>query len=223
MKPNEKYFDHIAGDFAQRYNTKAFLKRREQVWLNSIKRFATERGTCLDAGCGPGVMSRIALDCGMSITCLDSSSEMLDIARRNCEGANFIKGSLPLRDSNLRSRFDLIICSSVIEYVDDPHETMRDMCAMLKDQGVLLVSLPNKLSLYRKVEKLVSSVKPSIRAYLKMQKHQFTFEQARQAISEAGLMYISHEYFCLPSPLYRLRVPESSHFTGSLMLIAARK
>ena len=223
MKSNEAYFDHIAGDFAQRYNTKIFLKRRKQIWLNSIKRFATEHGTCLDVGCGPGVMSQIALDCGMNTTCLDSSSEMLDIARRNCRGANFIKSSLPLRDSSLRSRFDLVICSSVIEYVDDVHETMRDMCAMLRDKGILLVSLPNKVSLYRKVEKIVSLVKPSICAYLEMQKHLFTLPQAKQVISEAGLMYISHQYFGLVSPLYRLSVPESSGFTGGLMLIVACK
>lgn len=49
--------------------------------------------------------------------------------------------SLPFKDAS----FDKIICSEVLEHVPDDWHTMREMARVLKDEGILAISVPNYL------------------------------------------------------------------------------
>lgn len=61
-------------------------------------------GPVLDAGCGPGRMSRYLHDRGVDVTGLDLSSEMVRVARRHHPDLRFMVGSieaLPVRSGSL--------------------------------------------------------------------------------------------------------------------------
>ena len=49
--------------------------------------------------------------------------------------------SLPFKEAS----FDKIICSEVLEHVPDDWHTMREMARVLKDEGILAISVPNYL------------------------------------------------------------------------------
>ncbi len=49
--------------------------------------------------------------------------------------------SLPFKEASL----DKIICSEVLEHVPDDWHTMREMARVLKDEGILAISVPNYL------------------------------------------------------------------------------
>lgn len=46
--------------------------------------------------------------------------------------------SLPFRDAS----FDCLICSSVIEYLDDPAQSVREMARELKSEGLVFIDFP---------------------------------------------------------------------------------
>jgi ubiquinone/menaquinone biosynthesis C-methylase UbiE len=54
--------------------------------------------------------------------------------------------------------FDGVLCSSVVEYVEDPDELIREVGRVLKDDGLLIISIPPKKSLIRSVQKLLRPV-----------------------------------------------------------------
>ena len=124
---------------------------------SSIERYLPAGGSVLDAGCGSGVLSFVASQRAGSVVAFDGSEEMIRIARRKIAPSNSGNVSIavaPLTEicSFGTGSFDLVISSSVLEYVDDIDAALRAHAEMLKKDGILLVSMPNGESLYRWLE-----------------------------------------------------------------------
>jgi len=49
---------------------------------------------------------------------------------------------------DLKKKFDLVICSDVIEHVEDPEMLLENAARHLKEFGFLVVSSPDKMSLH---------------------------------------------------------------------------
>ena len=109
----------------------------------------------LDVGCGTGRHSWEA--CRQSrclVYALDIDAEELVRARgmfRAMDEQGESRGqwsllqastmSLPFKEAS----FDKIICSEVLEHVPDDWHTIREMARVLKDEGILAISVPNYL------------------------------------------------------------------------------
>ena len=105
----------------------------------------------LDMGCGEGRHSIGAfIDTQVNILGLDLSIKDLNIAKARlkdfdttgidavCQfGAADIE-AIPLADSSL----DAVICSEVLEHVDSPQESIKELIRVLKPGGVLALSVP---------------------------------------------------------------------------------
>ena len=109
----------------------------------------------LDAGCGSGVLSRIAARMGAVVTGVDASPAMIgearDLLARFSLPATFDVADvrrLPYADAS----FDLILASSVLEYVAPFDAALAELHRVLGPGGLLIASLPNPRSLYRKLE-----------------------------------------------------------------------
>lgn len=128
------------------YYTKSMFVIRmiERARLRIIARMvAAEPGDrILEVGCGGGHVLRLF---GKSrLVGVDVSPRMLEKARRNLAGyrVELLKGEL--RDLRLpQASFDKIICTEVLEHVDDPHEILRGMARLLKPGGRAVITLPN--------------------------------------------------------------------------------
>nr|WP_240486268.1 class I SAM-dependent methyltransferase [Bacillus haynesii] len=107
----------------------------------------------LDAGCGEGYFSRLLAKAGASVTAVDYSPRMIDIAKErtpddlpieyrhgNCEDLNM------LEDKN----FDLIISNMVIQDLADYEEAFQEMHRLLTDRGFLFFRFCIPASLRRK-------------------------------------------------------------------------
>ncbi len=106
----------------------------------------------LDIGCGEGRHSWEACrkaDC--LVYALDIEMESLNKTRWMLQAIDnqgdsngrwvLIKGntmSLPFQDAS----FDKIICSEVLEHVPDDQQSIREMARVLKDDGVMAISVP---------------------------------------------------------------------------------
>lgn len=105
----------------------------------------------LDAGCGPGFLSRDLLDKGAaSATAFDISPNMVEIARRNTAGrascfvADLAKPLTTLEDRN----FDLVVSSLAIDYVRDWSVPLAEFARVLKHGGRLVMSVQHPMGAY---------------------------------------------------------------------------
>ena len=106
----------------------------------------------LDVGCGNARDCIHILKKGGRIIGVDLSSRMIDEARRELE--NHFLGWFELRvgdATNLEfsdAYFDKVIASEVIEHIPDWKKSLSEMLRVLKPNGELIISTPNKRSWY---------------------------------------------------------------------------
>ena len=96
----------------------------------------------LDAGCGSGPLFAALRDRGATVTGIDASAGMLELARRRL-GADAdlrvadLAGPLPFPDD----AFDDVIASLVLHYLEDWGPALAELRRVLKPGGRLLVSV----------------------------------------------------------------------------------
>jgi S-adenosylmethionine-dependent methyltransferase len=99
----------------------------------------------LDLGCGTGAPGVRLARLGIHMTLLDSSSAMLDIAKRAARKAG-VDGKIALNHgdaghvANLFSTgsFDVVLCHNILEYVDDPVAVLRGAARAMQDSSAIL-------------------------------------------------------------------------------------
>ncbi len=96
----------------------------------------------LDAGCGPGLISRALLDAGLRVVGVDLSRQMIERARNRCaadpERARFIQASVfdPCLDA--LPPFDAAISRYVLHHTASPEEFLARQAALLKPGAVMV-------------------------------------------------------------------------------------
>lgn len=113
---------------------------KNRIILDLVRRFhLPQYHTACDIGCGcGGVLSRLAQRydaLGM---------DMHPYARAACaeRGLTALDGSLPHNLPFAQGSFDVVVCSEVIEHVEDDAAAARAVVALLKPGGLLVVTVP---------------------------------------------------------------------------------
>jgi ubiquinone/menaquinone biosynthesis C-methylase UbiE len=92
----------------------------------------------LDVGCGGGLLLRDALASGASVTGLDHSEDMVQLARERAPGAEVVLGSaerLPFEDAS----FTAVAMSIVFFFLPDPIAVLRECRRVLAPGGRLAI------------------------------------------------------------------------------------
>ncbi|MBN2858311.1 MAG: methyltransferase domain-containing protein [Candidatus Delongbacteria bacterium] len=103
----------------------------------------------LELGCGTGHWTEHFEKLGYSVTALDISQPMLDIAEKRDLKADFLKAdaeALPFRDGSM----SLITSITMLEFVDDLEKALSEMRRVLKKGGSLVLGCLNAESLLGK-------------------------------------------------------------------------
>lgn len=134
---------------AARYWTPARLALSGQ-WQYYVYRLARDlarrRGakSVLDVGSGPGTKIRDLIEpLGVDLALVDQPSTR-PIAERTLPGATFVAADLSEIDLDLGRRFDLIVCSDVVEHLLDPDPCVAFVRAHLEPRGLALFSTPDR-------------------------------------------------------------------------------
>lgn len=109
----------------------------------------------LDVGCGAGNLLASLADTGAELHGVDISDEMIAVAGHSLPSAKLRVApaeQLPYADHV----FHAASCLGVLEYLEDPAAALRALRRVLRPDGVLVVSFPNRASLLRRLSRVES-------------------------------------------------------------------
>ena len=97
----------------------------------------------LDVGCGDGVLCYLLYRMGAKAYGVDTSKLGIALAREKAGGGNIhfhcgAGDSLPYADNS----FDALICSDVIEHVDNVKELLLEIRRVVRQNGTVVISTP---------------------------------------------------------------------------------
>ncbi|HVZ67493.1 MAG TPA: class I SAM-dependent methyltransferase [Patescibacteria group bacterium] len=139
-----------------------------KLLLPIINRYDKGKKKVLDIGCGAGTISLYLASKGHSVKGIDISNKAI----KAC-----IKSAKDMRINNVHfqridfphtiptGKFDLIICTEIIEHLDQDIQALKKMYRILNKNGVLILSTPsidaplNKLGLTKKFDKRVGHLR----------------------------------------------------------------
>jgi SAM-dependent methyltransferase len=113
---------YLAEDDPYGYARSEYEKSKYRVTLERVLAFAPGRGRALEVGCSIGVFTGMLAASFKRVVALDFSREALrQAAARNAAVANidYLQGEL--QSVGLNGRFDAIICSEVLYYIDEKY------------------------------------------------------------------------------------------------------
>jgi len=195
-----------------------FEIRREEL-AAFLHKVCPDCGKCcvLDLGSADGIMAQFLMDSDCEIVCVDLShrslSRGMDLLRskelgssKSVKFAQCNACQLPFTDCS----FDVVICTEVIEHVDNPASLLSEVHRVLKRNGCLYLTTPNSRGrgiLYGRLKKITSrlgfrlkerrpiyrtlehaELKHAIQAHVK----EFTPEELRLLLQGADFLVLEH-------------------------------
>jgi 2-polyprenyl-3-methyl-5-hydroxy-6-metoxy-1,4-benzoquinol methylase len=222
------YHDSLAADWEQRYRKRSFLAR-EAVLRKCLGWRNLSGQLWLDAGCGTGTLSRWLAALGCQVLAVDAAPEMIAAATHlaesyaHSEQLRFARIDTLERLGMQDSSFNGLLCSSVIEYVSDPLACLTEFARVLKPEGLLLVSVPNRHSLVRQLQlrchHLGKLTGTRWAKFLDYSRQQYSRSEFQKLLTHAG--FAMEKVLPFGSPLPSLA--QRSRHWGSLLMFMARK
>ncbi len=124
--------------------TQMLHMEKRTVIRNLLSQVEAPEARALVVGCGSGEDTEVV---SPPVVAIDLSTIALGKARQKYPKHMYLAADahrLPFASDS----FDIIICSEVIEHVQNPSRMLAEFQAVLKEGGVLLITTPNWLSLY---------------------------------------------------------------------------
>lgn len=156
-----EHFGKLAADWWDPKGSSAMLHKLNPVRLRYIRE-AIDRhfGTMahdrkplagkrvLDVGCGAGLLSEPLARMGGTVTALDAAPENIEAAKAHAalSGLEIDYRAVPVEDLTDKD-FDLVTALEVIEHVADPQQFAAALVDHLADDGLLILSTPNRTTL----------------------------------------------------------------------------
>ena len=101
-----------------------------------------------DVGCGGGLLSEALARSGAQVTAIDLAPKVIEVARLHLHESNLqvdyrVQSSAQLAVAEPAS-FDAVCCMEMVEHVPDPAALVRDLAALVKPGGILIMSTLNR-------------------------------------------------------------------------------
>lgn len=146
MEQNENkmyYYHEFARQFDRHMNMYETNRRLEIIFNQLVSKEEIEGSKLLDAGCGTGWFSKKACELGANVTSMDLGGNLMEQVKEKCN-ATMVTGSvldMPFEENT----FDVIINTEVIEHTPYPQKAVSELSKVLKPDGLLILTVPNKI------------------------------------------------------------------------------
>jgi 2-polyprenyl-3-methyl-5-hydroxy-6-metoxy-1,4-benzoquinol methylase len=150
------YFSDNATEFDSYYRLNPEFQERLGIWRELLDRYAGP--VAFDMGCGSGVFTFYLAGKGGRVVGVDGAPDMVKLceARRLEQGLSnvrFVEARLPHVDEQALGRANLVISSSVVEYVEDLDAVLALFSRLLLPGGTLIISMPTLFCINRLYER----------------------------------------------------------------------
>lgn len=171
---NEKRYFAERNDYINRWQE---FSRHFQKIIERIKVFKPH-GSLLDVGCSVGILLEVARKNGFDVQGVEVSTWASAFARQ--KGFDVATGGLRAAAYPQRE-FDVIVLNHVLEHIPDPVEILLEARRILKDDGLLVIGVPNFGS-------WMAAIKKGKWASLQPDQHiwQFTRESLARVLAKSG-------------------------------------
>jgi len=163
LKSTTTFFTEVAESFASNYTRKQSFSDRLNLFQAAVQRSVPAPAKVLDFGCGHGAIAASVARLGYDVLGTDGSVGMVHKSNAAASAAGLHNLRFELVDAtsaNFPARFfDVIICSSVLEYLPQDMAILGYLVESLALGGTLLVSVPNAWSLIGIAERSVRCIR----------------------------------------------------------------
>jgi len=166
---NDKAVKEFFGSDADRYDQRHYRSRhrtyisdRQKLVARVLGEMGLPQGArVLDVACGPGHFLASALEAGYRAVGVDSSRDMLRTSAKRLGAESRLAqcdaGALPFKSES----FDLVNCSGLIEYIQEPGVMLREFRRVLRPNGRAMVSSTNRHAMALSLMPVTDAIKRS--------------------------------------------------------------
>jgi len=126
------------------------LSGTRELILNYMEK--NPRGTVLDIPSGQGAFSKDLEEIGFTVFLSDLEVNNILYQNRRVAQAD-LNQNLPFRNDG----FDYVICIEGVEHIENPHHLVRECSRLLKENGCLIVTTPNVMTVKSRLRFLFCS------------------------------------------------------------------
>ncbi|XP_015188000.1 PREDICTED: ubiquinone biosynthesis O-methyltransferase, mitochondrial [Polistes dominula] len=105
----------------------------------------------VDVGCGGGILSEPLARIGAEVTGIDTSAQLIDIAKKHAlldsdllGRLNYVQTDIETFEKENKEKYEAVVASEVIEHVNDPQLFLKCCSAIVKPGGSLFITTPNR-------------------------------------------------------------------------------
>lgn len=189
-----KLYSALAKTYHEMYQSLYDYQKEFRFFDKTLRKYKVK--SVLEIGCGSGNLASSFLEKKYSYVGLDLFKEMIDIAKKVCPHAKFVKGDM--RNITLKEKFDAIIISGTsFTYMvtnEDVLKCLKSIHSKLKNKGILIFDNFNAYELFTHFrEKTVNETTYKGTSYKRVSKNSWNFKtgwcknwQATYYIKEKG-------------------------------------
>ncbi|MGY2803912.1 class I SAM-dependent methyltransferase [Bradyrhizobium sp. USDA 4506] len=135
--------------YRSRNPTRRWLHSARRVWIeDAIRRFAQRDGRAVEVGPGSGIYVPTLKEAFSEVYVADCERIYLDQIEKRC--ADDTAFHIVLDDITVsrlpEEHFHLVLCTEVVEHVSDSRAAFLHMARILRPEGVLVLSTPQRYS-----------------------------------------------------------------------------
>ncbi len=223
------HFSNRSKDWDSLYEREEF-KQRIHKFETALAKWVPNQANILDYGCGTGAISFKLAKKGYKVTGIDVAPGMVEQAnQKKGDGLDLEFSILPADLATaFPQKFDAIVCSSVIEYIEDDLKLLKDFSQILKPGGYLIISIPNAYGFLTGLQRISSKIlhsgnkTPEDSAF---RRHTYRRGEFKAKLADASMQYMGSDYFAIPrlsSVNKMLDGKKISRYLGTLELVVAK-
>ena len=111
----------------------------------------------LDMPCGDGLLTKMFAERFKRVVGVDASGPHLAVARKLLPRVDFHE--CLIEDLDIKEKFDSVFMLDVLEHVIDPVILLKKAASFMKDDGVMIVHVPNSEAINRKINVQMGTLK----------------------------------------------------------------